>query len=124
MEPDRRVTLRLIADAATWLFRLRGIFIVLATAAAIWFGLAIANPATESASALVPLTVFLWALLALGIGYLLPTLPPAIAPGDGLWLRIRKGFVLLAYGMAVILSLGLGIFAVILSLRALKLSGG
>jgi hypothetical protein len=124
MEPDRRVTLGLIAAAAAWLFRLRGIFVVLATAAAIWFGLAIANPATESASALVPLSLFLWSLLALGIGYLLPTLPPAIAPDDGLWIRTRKGFVLLAYGMAVVVSFGLCIFAVILSLRALKLSGG
>lgn len=122
MEAPSRVTLKLIAGGAAVLFRLRVVFVVIAIAAGIWFGWAIANPATQSAKALIPLTVMLWAGLALGIGYMLPSAPQAILPGDGFWLRTKKRCVLFGYALAVLAALVLGGFALVLSLRALSLS--
>lgn len=124
MEPKSRVTLKLIAGSAAVLFRLRGVFIVIAVAAGIWFGWTVFGSEPESAKALVPLAVLLWSVLALGIGYLLPGLPPAIGAGDGVWASIKKRCILLGYGLAVAAALILGGFALLLSLRALKLAGG
>jgi len=124
MEPKSRVTLNLIAGAATVLFKLRGVFIVIAVAAGIWFGGSDFGSAPESARALVPLAVLLWSVLALGIGYLLPALPPAIGAGDRFWTRTKKRCLVLGYGLAVAAALLLGGFALLLSLRALQLAGG
>lgn len=124
MEPKSRVTLKLIARSARLAFRLRGVFIVIAIAAGIWFGWTIFGLETESAESLVPLAILLWSVLALGIGYLLPGLPPAIAAGDGFWTRTKKHCSLIAYGLAVAAALILAGFALLLSLRALKLAGG
>lgn len=124
MEPKSRVTLKLIAGSANLLFGLRGLFIIVAIAAGIWFGWTVFGAETESAKALVPLAVLLWSVLALGIGYLLPALPPAITPGDGFWTRTKKRCIQLGYGLAVAAALILGGFALMLSLRALKLAGG
>jgi hypothetical protein len=124
MEPKSRVTLKLIAGAATLLFRLRGVFIVIAVAAGIWFGWSVFGSEFDSATALIPLAVLLWSVLALGIGYLLPGLPPAIGAGDRFWVRTKKRCILLGYGLAVASALILGGFALLLSLRALTLAGG
>ena len=124
MEAKSRVTLKLIAGTAALLFRLRAVFIVVAIGAGIWFGWTVFVPEIQSAKALVPLAVLLWSVLALGIGYLLPEPPLAIAPGDGFWSRTKKRCILLGYGLAVAAALLLGGFALMLSLRALKLAGG
>ena len=121
IEPHSRVTLKLTASMARMLYRLRGVFLLVGIAAGIWLGIAIANPATASARALLPITLMLWMALALAIGYTLPDLPPNIASGDDLRLRIKKRVSQAGYGLAVLAMLGLSGFTLFLSLRTVSL---
>ena len=106
---------------ARMLYRLRGVFLLVGIAAGIWLVIAIANPATASARALLPITLMLWMALALAIGYTLPDLPPNIASGDDLRLRIKKRVSQAGYGLAVLAMLGLSGFTLFLSLRTVSL---
>jgi len=122
MQAFWRVTLELSAALAAVLFRLRWFFLILGVGAVIWFGVVIANPTATSARGLVPLTLGLWAALALAVGYTLPRLPAAVAPGDGFRLRVKKRFAQAGYSLAIIAMLGLAVFTLLFSLRTLSLT--
>ncbi|HUF72948.1 MAG TPA: hypothetical protein VMR74_08630 [Gammaproteobacteria bacterium] len=121
MEPSVPVTLRVVATVAAALYRLRGLLLIAGAAALVWLGLVILEPERASTSALLPLTLVLWAALALAMAYTLPQLPPAIAAGDGLALRLRKRLRQAAYGLAFVAMLLVAGFVLYLSWRALPL---
>jgi hypothetical protein len=122
MQGKSPVTLRHVARTAAALSRFRGVFIVTAVLAGLWFGWRVIDTDSASARALVPLAVLLWSVLALGIGYLLPRQPPAIRQRDRMWVRVKKRLVAGAYVVAVFAALLLGLFALMMSVRALNLS--
>jgi hypothetical protein len=123
MEAHSRVTFKLFARVATWFFRVRGVLILIGVVAAIWLAMVIAIPATASARALVPLSLILWIAVALGTAYTLPLLPPPIVAADGFWQRTRKRLLAFGYGLAVVAALALGATAVLMTVRAITLSG-
>jgi hypothetical protein len=100
MERPGSVTLKLAAAIAAVLYRLRPLLVVLGLVSVGWFIVAVLDTDAASTTALLPLTLLLWVGLALSVASTLPRLPPAVVPGDGLLLRIKKRWRLAAYGLA------------------------
>lgn len=119
---SRLVTLDTVAMLATALYRVRLFLLAVGLIAAAWFVLSIIDSSAASVEALLPLSLGLWAALALGIGHTLTLRPPAIEPGDSFGRRLRKRLILVAYVAAVVAILGLGAIAVLFSVRALDLT--
>lgn len=121
MERPGSVTLKLAAAIAAMLYRLRPLLVILGLVSGGWFIVAVLDTGAASTSALLPLTLLLWVGLGLSVASTLPRLPPVVAPGDGLLLRIRKRLRLAAYGLAFAAMLLLTGIVLVVSWRALGL---
>lgn len=121
MERPGSVTLKVAAAIAAVLNRLRPLLVVLGLVSGGWFIAAVVDTDAASTRALLPLTVLLWVGVALSVASTLPRLPPAVAPGDGLLLRIKKRLSLAAYGLAFVAMLSLTGIVLVVSWRALGL---
>jgi hypothetical protein len=121
MERPGSVTLKVAGALAAVLNRLRPLLAVLGLVSGGWFIAAVVDTDAASTRALLPLTVLLWVGVALSVASTLPRLPPAVAPGDGLLLRIKKRLSLAAYGLAFVAMLSLTGIVLVVSWRALGL---
>ena len=121
MEPKRGVTLGTLAAIAHGLYRWRLALALLGAASAVWFLAVIADPDAAGEAGLLPLAVLMWSGLGLGIGWTLPRLPAAVGPDDGFGQRLRKRLLLGIYGLGALLMLGLALFSLWLTWRALGL---
>jgi hypothetical protein len=121
IEAHSRVTLERLALMARMLYRLRGLIFVAGVAAGVWLAIVILSPDAASETALVPISLLLWAAVGLGVAYTLPEPPPRVLSGDPWPLRARKRVSQAGYLLAVISMLALGTIALFWSLRAVKL---
>jgi hypothetical protein len=119
MDAASGVTLRRVACIAAWLARIRPLFLVVAVVNAVWLMLEIGWLQASGARSLLAVSGLLWSGIALGIGYMLPVPPMAVAGGDGIRIRLRKRLVQVAYLIALAVTLGLVVLASILTVRAL-----
>lgn len=121
-EGRRRVTLHAIADGASVLYRLRAVFWLLAGAGGAWFGYLLADSSSAADTVLGAFSLTLWALLALGTGYLLPRIPAPVIPDDGVRQRVGKRVAITAYWLGAVAMAGLALLALYLTWQALGLT--
>lgn len=117
-----RVTLDRITGIAARLNRWRPLWAAVALLAALWFVAEALFGSTGTPRSLWALNLLLWAVLALGIGLLLPRRPAEPAAGDGFWRRVERRVLISVYGLAVLFALGLVGFNLLLTWRTLGLS--
>jgi len=122
MERSIGVTLVRVAATARILHRLRVPISVIGLAAAGWFVWVLIDTTVTSARALVPLAIFLWAALALAVGFTLTQPPQPIEPGDRFFLRLKKRLIRVGYFLSLAAMLALVVMTLFLSYRAWQLS--
>ena len=121
MEPRSPVTLIGLTVLARFLSRIRYLFVVIMGIAAVAFA-AVVFSAAPGVRALLALSVFLWAALALGAGWLLVRCPPVPAAGDPWTQRIRQRAVRAVFAITACAFLGLTGLVGLLTYRAVLLS--
>jgi len=124
MEARSAVTLKAVTRIGLVLHRLRALALFVGLVGVGWFTISVLDSTTNSTRSLLALSLVLWAGLALGGGFLLVRPPPRLLDGDGSLRRLRKRVLALLFWLGALGFLGLAVFTLLLSLRALRLNFG
>jgi len=117
-EGQLRVTLRRIAGLAAVLGRWSGPLAALGAVAGGWLLLEVWQVPTATPRLLTALSLFMWILLALGVGYALPKPPDPAVTGAGLFERLGKAVAWVAYALVVAAAMALAAVTLAITSRA------
>jgi hypothetical protein len=118
MEGRWRVTLRKVAALAAVLGRWKRPLVGIGTLAGAWLLFEVWQVPSATPRLLGALSLFLWILLALGVGLALPKTPAPVANGAGMLERWLKCVAWVAYGLVVVIALALAGLTLAITSRA------